>query len=101
MKWNKCVVQGTPPSIRGAHSASLVENDIYVFGGYEGNTHMSDVHVLDAGNNNFQIRQCSWATPAENTFFVSVRPMCSRAKFPIYSNNEMDQTRSQTVLPES
>lgn len=59
MKWNKCVVQGTPPSIRGAHSASLVENDIYVFGGYEGNTHMSDVHVLDAGNITFQIRQLS------------------------------------------
>jgi hypothetical protein len=52
MKWHKCLTNGTIPSIRGAHSATLLNNNkILVFGGYEGNSHLSDMYLLDTGKN--------------------------------------------------
>lgn len=49
MKWYKCQTLNTP-SIRGAHSATILSNNkMIIFGGYEGNSHLSDMHLLDLG----------------------------------------------------
>lgn len=50
MKWEKVVALGTSPSARSAHSATLVGGRyIYVFGGWDGDHELGDLHVLDTG----------------------------------------------------
>jgi len=47
MIWTQVDVKGTPPEPRGAHTASLVGNRLYIIGGVGKNEVYSDVHILD------------------------------------------------------
>eukprot|EP01018_Ginkgo_biloba_P014162 Gb_08826 [translate_table: standard] len=38
---------GTPPSPRRGHTAAVIGNRMFVFGGYDGTRHFSDLHALD------------------------------------------------------
>lgn len=41
--------QGNPPSARCAHTSSLIESNLIVFGGGDGNRRMKDVYILQIG----------------------------------------------------
>jgi len=47
MSWEAVNVRGTPPCGRYGHTASVVGRKIFVFGGFDGNSQLNDVHVLD------------------------------------------------------
>jgi hypothetical protein len=47
MSWEAVGVRGTPPCGRYGHTASVVGRKIFVFGGFDGNSQLNDVHVLD------------------------------------------------------
>jgi len=47
MVWSPPTVEGSPPSTRYGHTATLVNKKVYVFGGRQGSEYFDDVHVLD------------------------------------------------------
>jgi len=47
MNWEGVSVRGTPPCGRYGHTASVVGHKIFVFGGFDGNSQLNDVHVLE------------------------------------------------------
>lgn len=50
MSWRRVRPSGCPPSPRSAHSATLVHDRfILVFGGWDGEQELGDLHALDAG----------------------------------------------------
>jgi hypothetical protein len=46
MAWEKVQVKGTPPVKRAAHQTAVIEDKIFIFGGYNG-AYLDDTHVLD------------------------------------------------------
>ena len=46
MKWSEPAIKGTTPKIKN-HSATLVDNSLFVFGGYDGHRNHSTVHIFD------------------------------------------------------
>lgn len=49
MSWSQPLVSGQGPGPRRAHTATLVGNKIYVFGGGDGKKALNDVFALDTG----------------------------------------------------
>eukprot|EP00899_Mesostigma_viride_P003607 jgi/Mesvir1/13247/Mv18980-RA.1 len=50
--WVKPDVQGTAPSVRAHHSATVVGSNVYILGGYGGNGKAyNDLYILDIANN--------------------------------------------------
>ena len=47
--WTRVVTRGTPPAPRHFHNTCVVNNSLYVFGGYDGTAWRSDVVALDLG----------------------------------------------------
>jgi N-acetylneuraminic acid mutarotase len=47
LHWTKLQPKGDPPSPRNYHSASVVKNKIYIFGGYNNKCHFNDLHILN------------------------------------------------------
>ena len=45
-KWTELQCTGSIPSPRGGHSAVLVDDFMYVFGGYTGKTCLDDLYAL-------------------------------------------------------
>jgi hypothetical protein len=45
-KWAKLQCTGTIPSRRAGHAAVLVDDILYVFGGFMGETHLDDLIAL-------------------------------------------------------
>ena len=51
MKWASVDVTGEAPIRRSAHSTALVDAKyLYVFGGWDGQEELGDLHVFDTGN---------------------------------------------------
>lgn len=48
--WTKPVISGVQPSPRDSHSCTTVGDNLFVFGGTDGKTHLKDLHVLDTCN---------------------------------------------------
>lgn len=48
-EWVKARVNGTPPVPRHSHTATLVGNRIFIFGGWGGNWRLNDLWMLDTG----------------------------------------------------
>lgn len=46
MKWSEPAIKGTTPKIKN-HSATLVDNSLFVFGGYDAHRNHSTVHIFD------------------------------------------------------
>ena len=49
LTWWQPIVHGAKPAPRAAHSATVVGNKVFVFGGNDGTTLFNDLHVLDTG----------------------------------------------------
>ncbi len=50
MKWASVDVTGEAPIRRSAHSTALVDAKyLYVFGGWDGQEELGDLHVFDTG----------------------------------------------------
>lgn len=47
MTWIEPVVNGIPPSPRNGHSCTGIGDQLFVFGGVNGNERFNDLHVLD------------------------------------------------------
>ena len=45
--WSKPIVKGIPPSPRDSHTCTTVGNNLFVFGGTDGENPLNDLHVLD------------------------------------------------------
>jgi hypothetical protein len=49
-KWIEPVIKGSVPSVRWLHSANIVNNKIFCFGGSAGTGHfLNDLHILSVG----------------------------------------------------
>jgi hypothetical protein len=46
-QWTRPVLRGPSPAHRHGHTATIVEDRLYVFGGMNRHGHFNDVHVLD------------------------------------------------------
>lgn len=61
MEWTKYIIEGTPPTPRGGHSATLFKNQIIIFGGHyysdkeTGFKYLNETFVLDIENNRWQV----------------------------------------------
>lgn len=49
MYWRKPIVSGTPPLPSRAHSSTLIDDKIYIFGGGNGDQYYNSLHVFDTG----------------------------------------------------
>lgn len=47
--WKTPKINGIPPSPRSSHSATAVDNRLFVFGGFDGRRYYNDLHILDLG----------------------------------------------------
>ncbi len=47
LRWMRPILSGTPPCGRNYHTASVVDNRAFIFGGYDGNKMLNDVHILE------------------------------------------------------
>lgn len=47
MSWTSPECFGTPPSSRRGHGAAIMQNKMFVFGGFDGTIHLCDIQVLD------------------------------------------------------
>lgn len=47
MTWYEPEVGGSPPNPRVSVTGSLVNNNVYFFGGFDGVNWLNDIHVLD------------------------------------------------------
>ncbi|KAJ4883747.1 Galactose oxidase/kelch repeat superfamily protein [Raphanus sativus] len=52
--WTKPVISGVPPSPRDSHSCTTVGDNLFVFGGTDGKTHLKDLHVLDTSSHTWK-----------------------------------------------
>ncbi|CAH8334830.1 unnamed protein product [Eruca vesicaria subsp. sativa] len=52
--WSKPVISGSPPSPRDSHSCTTVGDNLFVFGGTDGKTHLKDLHVLDTSSHTWK-----------------------------------------------
>lgn len=48
LKWHKVNTENAPPPRRN-HSSTIVGELVFVFGGFDGNNRLADIHVLDTG----------------------------------------------------
>jgi predicted nuclease of predicted toxin-antitoxin system len=49
-KWIESGTKGSPPSVRWLHSANVVNNKIFCFGGSAGTGHfLNDLHIFTIG----------------------------------------------------
>lgn len=53
-------MRGTPPCGRYGHTASVVGRRIFIFGGFDGNSQLNDVHVLDFKETEGACGSTSW-----------------------------------------
>ncbi|RDX82475.1 tea1, partial [Mucuna pruriens] len=49
-RWSELVTKGAPPSPRDSHSCTVVGDNLFVFGGTDGNVPLRDLHVLDTSS---------------------------------------------------
>lgn len=47
-KFLKCDGNNPPP--RANHSSSVLNNNLYIFGGWDGSKRLNDLYILDSGN---------------------------------------------------
>ena len=50
MTWSQPAIKGTPPTPRVSVTGCLVNNTVYLFGGFDGTNWMNDLHTLDLEN---------------------------------------------------
>jgi UDP-N-acetylglucosamine:LPS N-acetylglucosamine transferase len=50
MRWERVSSSGNIPPARGYHTMNIVDHNLLVFGGSDGQECFSDLHVLDLGN---------------------------------------------------
>ena len=55
MRWRQCEAQGDIPVRRSAHSMAVWENELLVFGGWDGQEELGDLHIFNTG-----ALHCSW-----------------------------------------
>eukprot|EP00761_Pharyngomonas_kirbyi_P008032 gb/GECH01008043.1/.p1 GENE.gb/GECH01008043.1/~~gb/GECH01008043.1/.p1 ORF type:complete len:371 (+),score=95.25 gb/GECH01008043.1/:1-1113(+) len=59
LQWRRCITSGTPPSRRGAHTATLMgDTAITIFGGYGLRQYKNDLHILNIATDPF-----TWIQP--------------------------------------
>jgi len=64
-RWEQLQTQGTPPSPRAQHSATIIGNrTLVVIGGFDGSAILGDVHVLDWENSTWSQVETSGSGPA-------------------------------------
>ena len=58
--WTRPAVQGRIPGARDGHSACVINNKMYIFGGYEEEIEQfsNDVHALDFNTMTWSLIQC-------------------------------------------
>ena len=47
LSWSCPEYFGTPPSKRRGHGAAIVKDKMYIFGGFDGTSHLNDLHCID------------------------------------------------------
>jgi hypothetical protein len=67
--WTRVATRGTPPAPRHFHNTCIVNNSLYVFGGYDGSAWRSDVVALDLG-------ACAPVFPAASLRFCTSPRLC-------------------------
>ena len=63
MTWYQPKVEGIAPSPRVSVTGCLVNNTVYLFGGFDGNNWLSDLHTLDLTTNIWERRRTYGTTP--------------------------------------
>lgn len=59
MKWSAVDVTGDVPIRRSAHSTALVDGRyLYVFGGWDGQEELGDLHMFDSGTCVYTMWDC-------------------------------------------
>ncbi|CAN8292586.1 unnamed protein product [Cochlearia groenlandica] len=48
--WTQPIINGTPPPPRDSHSCTTVGDNLFVFGGTDGNKPLNDLHILDTSS---------------------------------------------------
>jgi len=56
MYWSRPKVYGDPPPSCRAHSSTLVDKRLFIFGGGDGPIYFNDLYVFDTGMSNFRTR---------------------------------------------
>jgi N-acetylneuraminic acid mutarotase len=59
LTWTKIPPQGAVPSPRYHHSASLVDHEIFVYGGYDDKVHFNDLHSFNTETNEWRVIKTS------------------------------------------
>jgi len=66
MTWKKLDrAEGDIPTPRGGHSAVAYNNELIIFGGFDGKKHYNDIHALDIGM--FSLLSLRVVLPSSNT----------------------------------
>lgn len=47
--WANVPAQGAPPSPRYSHTATLVNGNVFVFGGFDGRQALNDLYIFNIG----------------------------------------------------
>jgi len=66
MSWSQAYVAGTTPAARSRHTATLVENKLYIFGGGDDSRVYNDMYVLDT-------ETMAWSRPQVSGVIPSLR----------------------------
>ena len=54
--WKCLNCDGNNPPPRANHSSAVLNNLLYIFGGWDGSKRLNDLHVLDSGKSNEYIK---------------------------------------------
>ena len=49
LHWEKPEVTGTPPAPRAYHASAVLRNELFIFGGWNGQQRLHDLHILNTG----------------------------------------------------
>ena len=68
MAWYEAPTEGAAPAPRSGHSACLVDNKLYIIGGWDAPECFNDVHVLDIGQMKWSKLDTSGSAPTPRTW---------------------------------
>lgn len=61
MHWSEAVCTGNPPSSRSGHTATMWGEWLVIFGGWDGDRHLKDTHMLNIGAALPRFVRLSWS----------------------------------------
>ncbi|KAF0692444.1 Aste57867_16473 [Aphanomyces stellatus] len=70
--WYPPAVSGTPPMARSGHSSVVLGNDVVVFGGTRGRSHLSTIHLLDIETWHWRTVKVDGKAPTARTYHNAV-----------------------------